>query len=79
MNPFPLDENPSVGFLLNIYSHLPETTDGREAVCTVQEVVDGSGTLRQGTKHNASVRNRFISRYRNLPMERGGSFDLFHK
>ena len=44
VNPFPLDENPSVGFLLNIYSHLPETTDGREAVCTVQEVVDGSGT-----------------------------------
>ncbi len=61
--------------LFNLYSHLPEAGDGRETVCSCQEISNLGCPIRNRTEHNAPVRDGFVPRYRKLAAKRGCVFD----
>ena len=50
--------------------HTPETIDRRQAIFAHQKACDMGRTLRQGTKHDRTMRDRFVPRYGNCAAQR---------
>ena len=62
---FAVNQN-RVPLIFNVNSHVSETGDGGQAVCSLEKIVNFCSSLGNGAEHNASVGDGFVSGNHNL-------------